>query len=186
MFGGRAAGSRGGPGVGFRGQDYNAELKLDLKEVYTTTKRTFTVYGKNIRLTIPAGVTDGQKIRIKGQGGEGRNGGPKGDLYIKFSIENSTEFKRNHNDLYKTLDLDLYSAMLGGDLTVETLDSKVKLKVKPETQNGTKVKLKGKGFPIYKKEGEFGDLYITYNLKLPTQLTTEEKELFSELQNLRL
>jgi curved DNA-binding protein len=76
--------------------------------------------------------------------------------------------------------------MLGGDLTVETLDSKVKLKVKPETQNGTKVKLKGKGFPIYKKEGEFGDLYITYNLKLPTQLTTEEKELFSELQNLRL
>jgi len=93
MFGGRAAGSRGGPEVGFRGQDYNAELKLDLKEVYTTTKRTFTVYGKNIRLTIPAGVTNGQKIRIKGQGGEGRNGGPKGDLYIKFSIENSTEFK---------------------------------------------------------------------------------------------
>jgi curved DNA-binding protein len=62
----------------------------------------------------------------------------------------------------------------------------VKLKIKPETQNGTKVKLKGKGFPIYKKEGEFGDLYITYNLKLPTQLTTEEKELFGELQNLRL
>jgi curved DNA-binding protein len=186
MFGGRAAGSRGGPGVGFRGQDFNAELHLDLKEVYITTKRTLTVYGKNIRLTIPAGVTDGQKIRIKGQGGEGRNGGPKGDLYIKFSIENSTEFERNSNDLYKIVDLDLYSAMLGGDLTVETLDSKVKLKIKPETQNGTKVKLKGKGFPIYKKEGEFGDLYITYNLKLPTQLTTEEKELFGELQNLRL
>jgi curved DNA-binding protein len=185
MFGGRGASSRGGSGVGFRGQDYNAELQLDLKEVYTTTKRTLTINGKNIRLTIPAGVKNGQQIKIKGQGGEGVNGGPKGDLYIKFSIANSTEFKRNRNDLYKTVDLNLYSAMLGGELTVETLDSKVKLKVKPETQTGTKVKLKGQGFPVYKKEGEFGDLYITYNLKLPTQLTTKEKELFNKLQNLR-
>lgn len=185
MFGGRGASSRGGSGVGFRGQDYNAELQLDLKEVYTTTKRTLTINGKNIRLTIPAGVKNGQQIKIKGQGGEGVNGGPKGDLYIKFSIANSTEFKRNRNDLYKTVDLNLYSAMLGGELTVETLDSKVKLKVKPETQTGTKVKLKGKGFPVYKKEGEFGDLYITYNLKLPTQLTTKEKELLNKLQNLR-
>lgn len=185
MFGGRGASSRGGSGVGFRGQDYNAELQLDLKEVYTTTKRTLTINEKNIRLTIPAGVKNGQQIKIKGQGGEGVNGGPKGDLYIKFSIANSTEFKRNRNDLYKTVDLNLYSAMLGGELTVETLDSKVKLKVKPETQTGTKVKLKGKGFPVYKKEGEFGDLYITYNLKLPTQLTTKEKELFNKLQNLR-
>ena len=185
MFGGRGASSRGGSGVGFRGQDYNAELQLDLKEVYTTTKRTLTINGKNIRLSIPAGVKNGQQIKIKGQGGEGVNGGPKGDLYIKFSIANSTEFKRNRNDLYKTVDLNLYSAMLGGELTVETLDSKVKLKVKPETQTGTKVKLKGKGFPVYKKEGEFGDLYITYNLKLPTQLTTKEKELFNKLQNLR-
>ena len=185
MVGGRGASSRGGSGVGFRGQDYNAELQLDLKEVYTTTKRTLTINGKNIRLSIPAGVKNGQQIKIKGQGGEGVNGGPKGDLYIKFSIANSTEFKRNRNDLYKTVDLNLYSAMLGGELTVETLDSKVKLKVKPETQTGTKVKLKGKGFPVYKKEGEFGDLYITYNLKLPTQLTTKEKELFNKLQNLR-
>jgi curved DNA-binding protein len=185
MFGGRGASSRGGSGVGFRGQDYNAELQLDLKEVYTTTKRTLTINGKNIRLSIPAGVKNGQQIKIKGQGGEGVNGGPKGDLYIKFSIANSTEFKRNRNDLYKTVDLNLYSAMLGGELTVETLDSKVKLKVKPETQTGTKVKLKGKGFPVYKKEGEFGDLYITYNLKLPTQLTTKEKELLNKLQNLR-
>jgi len=101
MFGGRGASSRGGSGVGFRGQDYNAELQLDLKEVYTTTKRTLTINAKNIRLTIPAGVKNGQQIKIKGQGGEGTNGGPKGDLFIKFSIANSTEFKRNRNDLYK-------------------------------------------------------------------------------------
>ena len=81
--------------------------------------------------------------------------------------------------------MDLYTALLGGDLQVDTLDGKVKLKVAPETQSNTKVKLKGKGFPMYKKEGEFGDLYITYNVKLPTQLTEKEKELFIELSKLR-
>ena len=71
--------------------------------------------------------------------------------------------------------------MLGGELTVDTLDGQVKLKVKPETQNGSKVKLKGKGFPVYKKEGQFGDLLLTYNIKVPTNLTDKQKELFTEL-----
>ena len=75
--------------------------------------------------------------------------------------------------------------MLGGDLTVDTFDGKVKLTVKPETANGTKVKLKGKGFPVYKKEGQFGDLYITYELKIPTKLSLKEKELFEDLAKLR-
>ena len=75
--------------------------------------------------------------------------------------------------------------MLGGDITVDTFTGKVKLKVKPETQSGTKVKLKGKGFPVYKKEGEFGNLYITYNVILPTNLSDDEKELFNQLKKLR-
>lgn len=182
MFGGE--GRRGG-NVRYRGQDFNAELHLNLKDVYTTHKRTLTINGKNIRLTIPAGVKNGQVIKIKGQGGEGLNGGPNGDLFIQFSIENHSKFKRDNNNLISTVDIDLYSAMLGGDITVDTFDGKVKLKVKPETQNGTKVKLKGKGFPVYKKEGQFGDLYIIYNVKLPTNLTVTEKELFNQLINLR-
>ena len=182
MFGGE--GRRGG-NVRYRGQDFNAELHLNLKDVYTTHKRTLTINGKNIRLTIPAGVKNGQVIKIKGQGGEGLNGGPNGDLFIQFSIENHSKFKRDNNNLISTVDIDLYSAMLGGDITVDTFDGKVKLKVKPETQNGTKVKLKGKGFPVYKKEGQFGDLYIIYNVKLPTNLTVKEKELFNQLINLR-
>jgi curved DNA-binding protein len=182
MFGGE--GRRGG-NVRYRGQDFNAELHLNLKDVYTTHKRTLTINGKNIRLTIPAGVKNGQVIKIKGQGGEGLNGGPNGDLFIQFSIENHSKFKRDNNNLISTVDIDLYSAMLGGDITVDTFDGKVKLKVKPETQNGTKVKLKGKGFPVYKKEGQFGDLYIIYNVKLPTNLTATEKELFNQLINLR-
>jgi len=79
----------------------------------------------------------------------------------------------------------LYLAVLGGELMVETFDGKVKLQIKAETQNGTKVKLKGKGFPVYKKEGQFGDLYITFNIVLPTNMSEKEKELFQELSKLR-
>ena len=169
----------------FRGQDLNAELHLNLMDVYKTRQQTLTVNGKNIRLTIPAGVENGQVIKIAGHGTPGVNGGPNGDLYITFTIANHLKFKREGSNLYATVDLDLYTALLGGDLQVDTLDGKVKLKVAPETQSNTKVKLKGKGFPMYKKEGEFGDLYITYNVKLPTQLTEKEKELFIELSKLR-
>lgn len=182
MFGG--AGQRRG-NIQYKGQDFHAELHLDLKDVYETHKRTLTVNGKNIRLTIPAGVENGQVIKIKGHGGEGLNGGPNGDLIIKFSITNHTKFKRSKSNLYTTVDLDLFTALLGGEITVDTFDNKVKLKVKPETQSGTKVKLKGKGFPVYKKDGTFGDLYITYNIKLPTKLSDKEKELFNELAKLR-
>ncbi len=187
MFGGRSssrAGSRGG-NVKFRGQDFNAELHLDLKDVYQTHKQTLTVNGKNIRITIPAGVENGQVIKIKSYGGEGINGGPNGDLYITFVIRNNTRFKRDKNNLYITVDLPLYTAILGGDLVIDTFDGQAKLKVKPDTANGTKVKLKGKGFPVYKKEGQFGDLYVTYQIKIPTNLTAKEKELFQELSKLR-
>lgn len=183
MFGGGASRARGRTAA-FRGQDFNAELQLNLKDVYETHKQVLTVNGKNIRLTIPAGVENGQVIKIKGQGSEGINGGPKGDLLIQFTIANHTKFKRDGANLYSTETIDLYTALLGGDVTVQTFDGKVKLKVKPETQNGTKVKLKGKGFPVYKKEGQFGDLFITYEIKMPTNLSSKEKELFNELKNL--
>jgi curved DNA-binding protein len=184
MFGG-ASSSQKRSSARFRGQDFNAELQLNLKDVYTTHKRTLTINNKNIRITIPAGVDNGQVIKIKGHGAKGINNGPNGDLYIKFAIVNNTSFKRDKANLYSTVDLDLYKALLGGDVTVNTFDGKVKLTVKPETQNGTQIKLKGKGFPVYKKEGQFGDLYITYNIKTPKNLTQKEKELFTELAKLR-
>ena len=80
--------------------------------------------------------------------------------------------------------VDLYTALLGGDQLVDTLDGQVKLKVKPETQNGTKVRLKGKGFPVYKKEGQFGDLIVTYSVKLPTNLTEQQKEMFRKIKGM--
>lgn len=184
MFGGRATGGRSRT-TQYKGQDFNAELHLDLKDVYTTHQRTLTINGKNIRLTIPAGVENGQIIKINGLGSEGANGGPKGDLYITFTIENHTHFKLDKHNLYSNANLDLYTAVLGGECVADTFDGKVKLKVPPGTQNGTKVKLKGKGFPVYKKEGEFGDLYITYQIKIPSNLSQKEKELFTELSKLR-
>ena len=183
MFGETRSGGRSRE-TKFRGQDYEAELHLDLKDAYATHKQTLTVNGKNIRITIPAGVEDGQKIKLKGYGGPGINGGPNGDLYITFQIENDSKYKRSGNDLYTTEEIDLYTAVLGGEVTIETLSGKVKLKVAPETRNGTKIRLKGKGFPFYKKDGEFGDLYITYQVKLPTHLSEKQKELFRELEKL--
>lgn len=182
IFGNRRNAGRTGK---YRGQDFNAGLDLTLHDVYTTHKRTLSVNGKNIRLTIPAGVENGQTIKIKGHGGEGVNGGPKGDLYITFTIINNTPFKREGNNLYADAEVDLYTALLGGSITIDTFDGKAKLTLKPETRNDTKIKLKGKGFPEYKREDKFGDLYITLKVKIPENLSEEERTLFAQLQKLR-
>lgn len=178
MFGNAGPGNRQ---TRFKGSDYRASLQLNLSEAYKTHQQTFTVNGKNIRITIPAGVENGQEIKIAGYGSPGVNGGPHGDLFITFAIHNDTRFVRKGNDLYADIPLPLYTAVLGGETVVETMDGKVKLKVAPETPNGTKVRLKGKGFPVYKKDNSFGDLYITYQLQLPQNLSEKEKTLFQQL-----
>lgn len=184
MFGGgRSGGARQSQ---FRGQDYKSELHLSLRSAAETHKQTISVNGKNIRITVPAGVANGQEVKLRGHGGPGVNNGPNGDLYITFVIANDPEFKRVGDNLYLNKEISLFTAILGGDVMVDTLDGKVKLKVKPETQNGTQVRLKGKGFPVYKKEGKFGDLIITYSVKIPTDLTEEQKEGFRKLAELKV
>jgi len=180
LFGG-AAGSGRGRQVKYRGEDYNAEIHLNLIDAYKTHKQTLTVNRKQIRITIPAGIENGQTIKIPAHGGPGINGGPNGDLYITFAIANHPKIKRLGDNLYTTASLDLYTAVLGGEVTIDTLNSMVKLKVAPETQNGSKIKLRGKGFPLYKNEGQFGDFIVTWDIKIPTNLTDEQKELFTEL-----
>jgi curved DNA-binding protein len=182
MYGGNKSHSRQ---TKFRGQDINATLQIKLSDAYTTQKQTLTVNGKNIRITIPAGIENEQVIKINGHGSTGANGGPNGDLYIGFNIINDTNFKREGNNLFTNIDLNLYTAMLGGEVLMNTFNGQVKLKVAPETQPGTQVKLKGKGFPIYKKENAFGDLLVTYQIKLPTSLSEKETTLFTELQKIR-
>lgn len=169
----------------YKGNDYQAELHLSLRDALHTHQQTLTVDGKNIRITIPAGVGNGQKIKLGGYGQPGVNGGPNGDLYITFIIEDDSRFKRLGDDIYIESDIDLYTAVLGGDVMLNTLDGQVKLHVKPSTQPDTKVRLKGKGFPVYKKEGQFGDFYVTWKVRLPENLSDKEKELFTELSKIR-
>jgi len=182
LFGGARGGSRQAQ---FRGQDYQAEAHLSLRDAATTHQQTLNVNSKPLRITIYAGIENGQKIKLKGHGAPGVNGGPAGDLYITFFVDDDPKYGRSGADLYLTADVPLYTAVLGGDITVETLNgSTLKLKVAPGAQNGTKVRLKGKGFPVYRKEGEYGDLYVTYNVLVPTNLSDKEKELFTQLANL--
>jgi curved DNA-binding protein len=183
MFGG--GNSRQGRGnARFKGQDQQAELSISFRDASQTHKQTITVNGKSLRITIPAGIASGQVIKLKGQGGSGSNGGPNGDLFITINVADDAVFKRLGDDLYETKQIDLYTAVLGGDVTIDTLDGKVRLKVPAGTQNDTKIRLKGKGFPVYKKEGESGYLFVTYTVKIPTALTAKQLELFRELQEL--
>ncbi|KAB1228929.1 DnaJ C-terminal domain-containing protein [Chryseobacterium viscerum] len=187
MFGGAEGGfgrnSRGRASGKFKGKDIQAELNLNLRDAAKTHPQTFDINGKKVRITIPAGVYDGQQIKLKGHGNPGVNGGPGGDLYITFNIPVDPDFERIGNDLKTKVAIDLYTAVLGGEVNVNTLDGSVNLKVKPETQSGATVRLKGKGFPVYKKEGQHGDLFVTYEVKLPTNLTEKQKELFEQLKN---
>ncbi|MDW9380489.1 J domain-containing protein [Chryseobacterium sp. JV558] len=187
MFGGSGGGfgksSRGRASGKFKGNDIKAELNLNLRDAAKTHPQTFDINGKKVRITIPAGVYDGQQIKLKGHGNPGVNGGPHGDLYITFNIKADPNFERIGDDLKTKVTIDLYTAVLGGEVNVNTLEGMVNLKVKAETQTGTTVRLKGKGFPVYKKEGEHGDLFVTYEVKLPTNLTEKQKELFEQLKN---
>ncbi|MDL2256888.1 J domain-containing protein [Bacteroidales bacterium OttesenSCG-928-I14] len=166
----------------FKGQDYSGEVYLSLRDAAQTHKQTIEINGKKLRITVPAGVANEQQIKLKGQGGPGSNGGPNGDLYLTFIIQADPVFKRKGNDLYVDANIDLYTAVLGGELMIETLDGKVKMTVKPGTQPGSKVRLKGKGFPVYKQDGLFGDMFVRYNVQIPTHLTEKQKELFLQIQ----
>jgi curved DNA-binding protein len=183
MFGNMGGGGR--REAKFRGQDKQAELTLSLKEASKTHQQTLTINGKKVRITIYAGIENGQTIKLNGYGGEGMNGGPAGDLYITFNITPDPKFKRDKNDLTIIQEIDLYTAVLGGEVIVETLDGKVKVTVKEGTQQGSKIRLKGKGFPVYRKEGEFGDLYINFKVLIPTNLNAKQKELFTELSKIK-
>lgn len=187
MFGGMGGSNFSGrrSSMNFKGQDYSAELRLTLEEAFTGSKKTITLNGKNLRINIKPGVEDGQTIRLKGNGGAGANGSQNGDLYITLRIEPDARFTREGNNLFLDTPVPVYKAALGGETVVNTLSGQLKIKIKPETKNGTMLRLKGKGFPVYNQPGSFGDLYVKINLQLPENLSEQEKELFKQLAQLR-
>ncbi|MCB0334767.1 MAG: J domain-containing protein [Bdellovibrionales bacterium] len=179
---GAQAGSFSGHTPKFRGQDVHATMQIQLSEVLSDQKRTFEIHNKKIRITVPAGIDDGQTIKLTGHGQPGVNGGPNGDLYINFLVTNDLPFERNGSNLHTSCTIPLTLAVLGGEKRIETLDGQVSLKIAAGTQNGTKVRLKGKGLPKYKVKDSFGDLIVEYQVLIPTALTDKERKLFEELQ----
>lgn len=186
MFGGASGfGGRRSQRQSFKGQDFSAELTLPLRSAAETHKQTLTINGKKIRITIPAGISDGQTIKIKGQGSPGVQGGPAGDLYITFKIEPDSQFERKGNDLYTHEKVDLYTMILGGEINVSTLHTPVKIKIKEGTKPGSKIRLKNKGFPHYKNAHLHGDLYIVLDVEIPKDLSKKERDLFEQLKKER-
>ncbi|MCB2378607.1 J domain-containing protein [Hymenobacter sp. BT635] len=184
IFGGSGGRASGNPRPA-AGQDYQAELELTLEDAYQGGPRTLTVNGKKLRITIQPGVEDGQTIRLRDQGAPGRNGGPSGSLYITIRLQPDARYTRTGPDLTMDVPVSVYKALLGGEQVVETFSGPVKIKIKPETPNGTRLRLRGKGFPVYKQPGQFGDLYLRLSLTLPQHLTDEEKALIQQLATLR-
>ncbi len=163
------------------GQDLQTELTLSLREASETHKRILNINGETIRITIPAGIADGQRIRLKGYGAVAPQGGVRGDLYITFYIEPDSRFARNGDDLETIVPIDLYTLLLGGDVIVPTLTGSVRIKIDKGCTANKKFRLRGKGFPIYKKEGEFGDMIVTLSLQLPV-LNAKQEKLLREMQ----
>lgn len=163
-----------------RGKDLQATLSITLQDAAREHRQVFSINNENIRIKIPAGISEGQKIRIKGRGAI--QNGIRGDLYITFHIEPDPNFTRDGNDLHTTLTVDIYTLLLGGTATLPTLTGDVIVNIKPGTQPDSKLRLRGKGMPEYKNSGTTGDLIATLKTTLPT-LNERQKSLLKEMKD---
>jgi curved DNA-binding protein len=190
LFGGAAGGGGSrqyGGGARSRarqGQDYNAKYELTLEDAYTGVDTVVNVGNEKLKLKLKPGVRDAQKLRIKGKGEPGAGGGPDGDLYLEVSVKPHPVFERKEDDLYRDMPITVSTAALGGKVTVPLLEGSISMNIAAGTNNGKVLRLKGKGMPIYGKEGA-GDLYLTVRLQLPENLTQAELDLFEQLRKLR-
>lgn len=168
-----------------RGQDMEQTVQVSLAEAYHGSSRTLSKGSANREIKIPKGVKTGSKIRLSGEGQQGFGGAQAGDLFLVVEVMPDPRFERREDDLYVTVDVPLYTAILGGKVGVPTLDGQVHLTIPAHTQNGKKFRLANKGMPKLKNPSEHGSLYATVNVVLPAQLSDRERELFEELRSLQ-
>lgn len=187
FFGGAGGfGGRGTSGAHLRGQDIEQPVQVTMQEAYTGTKRLLQKDGKKIEVDIKPGVRTGSRVRLAKQGGPGAGGGPAGDLFLNIQVLPDPRFERNGDDLTVEVPVDLYTALLGGEVAVPTpKGTNVMLKIPPETQNGKSFRLANKGMPKLNEPNAFGNLYARVKVVLPDKLTKKEQELFQELAALR-
>jgi curved DNA-binding protein len=189
FFGGGRAGTgahRGPFSTAQKGQDYEANLNLTLEEVFSGVERQISVNRKKLKVKIEQGIKDKTKLRLRGLGAPGSHGGEKGDLYLNVHVIDHPFYEVKGNDLYYNLDVDLYTAVLGGNVQIHTLDrKKLSVVIPPETDNGKLLKLRGQGMIMKENKNKRGDLYIRIIVQIPKHLSKEEKELFGKLSQLR-
>jgi len=185
LFGQPSGGQRGRRSIVIKGEDLETETTLSLEEAYHGTTRLIQLNDQTIKVTIKPGVADRQMLRIAGKGGAGLGGGPNGDLYLTVEIAPHPEFQRKGNDLHRDLPVDLYIAILGGKIQINTLKGNVTVNIPKATPNGKVLRLKGLGMPVYGKKNEFGNLLLKVDIMLPEHLSKEEIDLFTKLAALR-
>ena len=192
FFGGSFGGMGGGGGQQrystnhtAHGVSYEAEMQILLADSFLGIKRILEVENRQIAITLKRGITDSQKIRVPGKGGRGVNGGKDGDLFVTIRLVRDPFVARNGDDLYVTLNVDFYTALLGGKVNLNTFHGTKSITIKEETDNGSTLRLRGLGMPKYENPKQFGDLYAKINIIMPKNLSEKEKELFKELAELR-
>ena len=158
-----------------------ADVNISLKQAYEGTSRTIRVGGEKMKVKIPAGIEDGQQLRLKGKGSSTAKGGPKGDLLLTIKVDVPDNYERKGNSLYYDHPVDLYTAVLGGETVVNTFAGKAKLKIPAGTSGGKLFRLKEMGMPEFRNESKKGDLFIRLQIQVPEKLSDEEKELFEKL-----
>ena len=183
IFGGMAGGAASprGRGRAQRGPDLEVAVEIELEEASSGATRLLESDGKRIRVKIPPGARTGSKVRIKGKGSPAFGGGPAGDLYLNVSVRPHRVFRRDGDDLRCDVDVDLYTAVLGGETRIRTVSGEVALKIPPGTSGGRVFRLRGKGMPKPRSPKQHGDLLATVRVRVPEELSDRERELFEEL-----
>lgn len=191
FFGGSYGGNRRaqGFGQGFgsmqgKGRDLEASIELSLPQAYHGSEQRFSVGGKTIKMPIKPGVRDGQVLRLRGKGNPGVNGGPSGDLLLRVRINPDPVYKRHEDDLTREIEIDFYTAALGGKVLVDTMKGAITLPIKQGTQGGAMLRLKGLGMPVYGKH-TFGNLFLKVKISIPAELSAEEIKLLEQARSIR-
>jgi DnaJ-class molecular chaperone len=172
-----------------QGRDVEQELELPLEDAFHGTTRRLSIrhdgHARTVDVRIPAGVGDGSRVRISGEGEAGAGGAKAGDLYLRIRLAPHPRFERKGRDLYTRVSVPLTTAVLGGEADVQTLGGRsLRLKIPPATQNAQVFRLKGHGMPTVNHPDQTGDLYATVDVQLPRELTAEQRQLFEQLARL--
>jgi curved DNA-binding protein len=168
-----------------RGQDIETATEITLDEAFHGAVRVLERDGRRIRVKIPPGAQSGTKVRVVGQGNPGYGGAARGDLYLKITVTPHPVFKQERDDLRCDVDVDLYTAVLGGRVQISTLNGDISLKIPAGTSSGKTFRLRGKGMPNPRDPQQRGDLLATVQICVPKKLAPHERELFEELARIR-